>query len=113
MYLEHNEGAGVQHLALTSDDIFWTLREMRKRNGFSGFEFMSSSLPTYYRNMKKRADDVLSGEPFKECEEIGDIGFEFMSLSPPCLIIQAPNGRVMWVWNGSRGFLEGGFLQKA
>ncbi|KAI3702081.1 hypothetical protein L6452_27733 [Arctium lappa] len=111
-YLEHNEVAGVQHLALTSEDIFRTLREMRKRSGVGGFEFMPSSAPACYGNLKKRADNVLSGEPFKECEEIGDIGFKFMS-SPPCLIIQAPNGRVMWVWNGSRGFLEGGFLQKA
>ncbi|KAI3667643.1 hypothetical protein L6452_42712 [Arctium lappa] len=111
-YLEHNEGVGVHQLALTSEDIFRTLREMRKRNEVGGFEFMSSSSPTYYRNLKKRADDVLSGERSTECEEIGDIGFEFMS-SPPCLIIQAPNGRVMWVWNGSKGFLEGGFLQKA
>lgn len=37
-YLEHNEGPGVQHLALVTEDIFRTLREMRKRMGIGGFE---------------------------------------------------------------------------
>ncbi|KAM7490844.1 hypothetical protein LguiA_033765 [Lonicera macranthoides] len=70
-YLEHNEGAGVQHLALVSEDIFRTLREMRKRSGVGGFEFMPAPPPTYYRNLKNRAGDVLSDEQIKECEELG------------------------------------------
>ena len=70
-YLEHNEGAGVQHLALMSSDIFRTLREMRKRSCVGGFEFMPSPPPTYYKNLKKRAGDVLSDEQIKECEELG------------------------------------------
>ncbi|THF97140.1 hypothetical protein TEA_013386 [Camellia sinensis var. sinensis] len=36
-----------QHLALVSEDIFRTLREMRQRSGVSGFEFMPSPPPTY------------------------------------------------------------------
>lgn len=70
-YLEHNEGAGVQHLALVSEDIFRTLREMRKRSYVGGFEFMPSPPPTYYKNLKSRAGDVLSDEQIKECEELG------------------------------------------
>ncbi|PRQ52130.1 putative 4-hydroxyphenylpyruvate dioxygenase [Rosa chinensis] len=70
-YLEHNEGAGVQHLALVSGDIFRTLREMRKRSGVGGFDFMPAPPPTYYRNLKKRAGDVLTDEQIKECEELG------------------------------------------
>lgn len=70
-YLEHNEGAGVQHLALVSEDIFRTLREMRKRSGIGGFEFMPSPPPTYYKNLKNRAGDVLTDEQIKECEELG------------------------------------------
>ncbi|KAG9132196.1 hypothetical protein Leryth_017053 [Lithospermum erythrorhizon] len=70
-YLEHNEGAGVQHLALVSEDIFRTLREMRKRSGIGGFEFMPSPPQTYYRNLKNRARDVLSDEQIRECEELG------------------------------------------
>jgi len=70
-YLEHNEGAGVQHLALASEDIFKTLREMRKRSGVGGFEFMPSPPVTYYRNLKNSVGDVLSDEQIKECEELG------------------------------------------
>ncbi|CAI0461248.1 unnamed protein product [Linum tenue] len=54
-YLEHNEGAGVQHLALMSEDIFKTLREMRKRSNIGGFE----------------VGDVLSDEQIQQCEELG------------------------------------------
>ncbi|GJU36291.1 4-hydroxyphenylpyruvate dioxygenase [Tanacetum coccineum] len=70
-YLEHNEGAGVHHLALATEDIFRTLKEMRKRSGVGGFEFMLAPPPTYYRNLKKRVGDVLSDEHIKECEELG------------------------------------------
>ncbi|GMH12511.1 hypothetical protein Nepgr_014352 [Nepenthes gracilis] len=70
-YLEHNEGAGVQHLALMSEDIFFTLREMKKRSGVGGFEFMPSPPPTYYQNLKSRAGDILTDEQIKECEELG------------------------------------------
>ncbi|KAH7533705.1 4-hydroxyphenylpyruvate dioxygenase [Ziziphus jujuba] len=70
-YLEHNEGAGLQHLALVSEDIFRTLREMRSRSWIGGFEFMPSPPPTYYKNLKNRAGDVLTDEQIKECEELG------------------------------------------
>ncbi|CAK7346648.1 unnamed protein product [Dovyalis caffra] len=70
-YLEHNEGPGVQHLALASEDIFRTLREMRKRSAVGGFDFMPSPPPTYYKKLKSRAGDVLSDEQIKECEELG------------------------------------------
>ncbi|KAA8526192.1 hypothetical protein F0562_008069 [Nyssa sinensis] len=70
-YLEHNEGPGVQHLALVSEDIFRTLREMRQRSGIGGFEFMPSPPPTYYQKLKNRAGDVLTDEQIKECEELG------------------------------------------
>ncbi|KDP45435.1 hypothetical protein JCGZ_09684 [Jatropha curcas] len=70
-YLEHNEGAGVQHLALASENIFRTLREMRKRSCIGGFEFMPSPPPTYYKNLKNRVGDVLTDDQIKECEELG------------------------------------------
>ncbi|XP_057769694.1 4-hydroxyphenylpyruvate dioxygenase-like [Salvia miltiorrhiza] len=70
-YLEHNEGAGVQHLALVSEDIFKTLMEMRKRSSVGGFDFMPLPPPTYYRNLKSRAGDVLSDEQIEECERLG------------------------------------------
>ncbi|KAK1327114.1 hypothetical protein QJS10_CPA01g00754 [Acorus calamus] len=70
-YLDHNGGPGVQHLALASDDVFYTLREMRRRTGVGGFDFMPAPPPTYYKNLRGRVGDVLSEEQMKECEELG------------------------------------------
>ena len=41
-YLEHNNGSGVQHLALKTDDIFKTMREMRKRTYIGGKDYSLS-----------------------------------------------------------------------
>ncbi|KAG4954831.1 hypothetical protein JHK87_040425 [Glycine soja] len=70
-YLEHNEGAGVQHLALVTHDIFTTLREMRKRSFVGGFEFMPSPPPTYYANLHNHATNVLTVDQIKHSEELG------------------------------------------
>ena len=48
-YLEHNAGAGVQHLALKTDNIFKTLRRMRDATHAGGFDFMSRTSPEYYQ----------------------------------------------------------------
>eukprot|EP00887_Chlorella_sp_A99_P002914 scaffold6.g2914.t1 len=39
-FLEQNEGPGLQHIALKTDDIFATMRAMRARSALGGFEFM-------------------------------------------------------------------------
>ncbi|KAH7372775.1 hypothetical protein KP509_17G020200 [Ceratopteris richardii] len=70
-YLEHNEGPGLQHLALMSKDIFSTLKEMRQRTHLGGFDFMPKPPPTYYRNLRKRVADILSEAQMVECEELG------------------------------------------
>ncbi|KAG9439453.1 hypothetical protein H6P81_019618 [Aristolochia fimbriata] len=70
-FLDHNAGPGVQHLAMGTNDIFRTLREMRERRGFGGFEFMPPPPVTYYRNLAPRAGDVLTEEQMRECEEFG------------------------------------------
>ena len=61
----------MQHLVLMSDDICRTLQEMRWRSGVGRFEFITSPLPTYYRNMKKKAGNVLTDDQIKECEDLG------------------------------------------
>ncbi|KAJ1417957.1 Vicinal oxygen chelate [Sesbania bispinosa] len=71
MFLEHNEGGGVQHLALGTDDILVSVREMRKRSGVGGFEFMPCPPPMYYRKLKERVGDLLNDDQIKECEELG------------------------------------------
>lgn len=48
-YLEQNEGAGLQHLALKTNDIFATLRNMRARSDYGGMEFMPRASAAYYK----------------------------------------------------------------
>lgn len=70
-YLEHNEGPGLQHLALSCEDIFSTLREMRTRSHIGGFDFMPKPPPTYYQNLASRVGSVLTEKQIKECDELG------------------------------------------
>lgn len=70
-YLEQNEGAGLQHLALKTDDIVKTLREMRARSDYGGFDFMPNLGPSYYKELPERIGDALPAEKYKECEELG------------------------------------------
>jgi 4-hydroxyphenylpyruvate dioxygenase len=70
-YLEHNEGPGLQHLALICDDIFSTLREMRMRTQLGGFDFMPKPPPTYYKELPKRVGGILTEQQCKECDDLG------------------------------------------
>ena len=71
-YLENNNGAGVQHLALKTDDIFVTMKEMRKRSMIGGFEFMPQPSDSYYEKVPGRiGKDTLTEEQFKELKELG------------------------------------------
>ncbi|PNW79050.1 hypothetical protein CHLRE_09g398993v5 [Chlamydomonas reinhardtii] len=70
-YLEQNEGPGLQHLALLSNDIFTTLREMRARSELGGFEFMPRANAKYYKDMYARIGDSLTPQQYREVEELG------------------------------------------
>lgn len=60
-YLEQNEGAGLQHLALKTDDIFATIRQMREAEEmFGGFELMKRPSDEYYRDLPDRLGDQLT-----------------------------------------------------
>lgn len=48
-YLEQNEGAGLQHLAIKTHDIFSTMRQLRARSHQAGFDFMPRASEAYYR----------------------------------------------------------------
>jgi hypothetical protein len=56
-YLEQNEGAGLQHLALKTHNVIATMREMHARSRAGGFEFQAAPGPDYY---KKVAQKVVS-----------------------------------------------------
>ncbi len=70
-YLEQNDGEGLQHLALKTDDIFHTMRLMRKATQFGGFEFMPAPSAQYYKNLPEKIGDILTPEQYKELEELG------------------------------------------
>lgn len=70
-YLDQNEGAGLQHLALKTDDIFFTLGEMQKRSHYGGFDFMPKPPKQYYENLPDRIGNILTAEQYKQCEQMG------------------------------------------
>nr|CAB3445721.1 unnamed protein product [Digitaria exilis] len=70
-YLDHHGGPGVQHMALASNDVLRTLREMQARSAMGGFEFLEPPPPNYYDGVRRRAGDVLTEEQIKECQELG------------------------------------------
>ncbi|CAI7866405.1 unnamed protein product [Closterium sp. NIES-53] len=72
-YLEHNEGPGLQHLALSCTDIIATLQEMRARTELGGFDFMPRPSANYYKELPKRIgpDSGLSEKLLKDCETLG------------------------------------------
>ena len=66
-YLEQNEGAGLQHLALKSYDIFTTIRRMKEANdSFGGFDLMTRPSDQYYRDLPDRLGDKLSVRSARE-----------------------------------------------
>ncbi|XP_074271773.1 4-hydroxyphenylpyruvate dioxygenase-like [Silene latifolia] len=69
-FLNHNKGSGVQHLALLTNDIFKTVKEIKKRSGSGGFDFMPPPPSEYYKEMRKWAGDVLTEEQILECEKL-------------------------------------------
>ena len=71
-YLDHNNGSGVQHIALKTDDIFRTMRELRQRSLCGGFEFMPAPNQFYYDNVPARiGEDTLTADQLKELQELG------------------------------------------
>lgn len=71
-YLEQNCGAGIQHIALKTDDILKTMKEMRDRSYIGGMEFMPQPDDGYYERTPARIGaDSLSAEFIAECKKLG------------------------------------------
>ena len=71
-YLEQNNGPGLQHLALKTDDIFTTVREMRKYSHMhGGFDFQAPASDDYYKHLKEKIGDALTDEQYALVEELG------------------------------------------
>uniref|UniRef100_A0ACD5ZD89 Uncharacterized protein n=1 Tax=Avena sativa TaxID=4498 RepID=A0ACD5ZD89_AVESA len=70
-FLEHHGGPGVQHLAISSDDVLGTLREIRARSAMGGFELLPPPPASYYDSARRRVGDLLPEAQMKECQELG------------------------------------------
>jgi 4-hydroxyphenylpyruvate dioxygenase len=71
-YLEQNNGPGLQHLALKTNDIFATVREMRKYSFMrGGFDFQAPASDGYYQTLKARIGDALTDKEYALVEELG------------------------------------------
>lgn len=94
-YLEHNKGPGVQHIAIKSNDIYKTMRGLKRRSNIhnkqyltevlglpedfdtsglpdNGFDFMPAPGNDYYERIPSRVgDDVFTAEQLKEIQELG------------------------------------------
>ena len=70
-YLEQNGGEGVQHIALSTNDIFYTMENMRSASPNGGFEFMERPSADYYVNLRRRLGASLSHEQYTKIEELG------------------------------------------
>jgi len=71
-YLDYNNGPGIQHLALKTDDIFRTMKEMKQRGHVGGFEFMPAPNHVYYDRIPERiGDNVLTPEQLKDVQDLG------------------------------------------
>lgn len=71
-YLEQNEGPGLQHLALKTDDIFYTIEKMKHAESFfGGFELMNRPSDGYYEELPTRLGDKLTIEQYEKIQELG------------------------------------------
>lgn len=70
-YLEQNKGEGVQHIAMFSRDIFYTIEAMRRAAVFGGLELLDPPHDGYYQNARKRLGDSLTDEQYALIEKYG------------------------------------------
>jgi 4-hydroxyphenylpyruvate dioxygenase len=106
-YLEFYEGAGAQHIALTTDDIVHTVAELRKR----GIRFLRTP-ESYYEEVPERVGEI--SESLEDLRRLGilvdrdDEGYLLQ-------IFTAPLGDRPTIFfelierHGARGFGEGNF----
>lgn len=71
-FLEQNEGPGLQHIAIKTDDIFETISKMRyAEENLGGFELMVRPSDGYYKELPDRLGDKLTKDQYEKLEELG------------------------------------------
>jgi len=71
-YLEYNQGPGVQHLALLTDDIFTILEKMSSVHG--GFQFLPPPPSSYYDRLPERLGNRISALSVTQLELVKKLG---------------------------------------
>lgn len=106
-YLDFYRGPGVQHIALNTDDIITTVRELQER----GVEFLKTPM-TYYESVLDRVGKI--DEDLQQLAELGvlidhdDEGYLLQIFSRP--IVNRPTVFFEVIERkGARGFGEGNF----
>lgn len=71
-YLEQNEGPGLQHIAIKTNDIVETITKMRNaEENYGGFELMLRPSAGYYEELPSRLGDKLTEDQYVRLEELG------------------------------------------
>ena len=71
-FLEHNQGAGIQHIALHTSDILATLKKMKDMTKYGGVDFMPAPGASYYEDhVPKKMGDMVDQKLINECRSYG------------------------------------------
>ena len=69
-FLEHHRGPGVQHIAIQTNDILATMKQMHAAGVQGGVEFMGNPGASYYEDhVPKKMGDMVTQELIDECRK--------------------------------------------
>lgn len=71
-FLEHNQGSGIQHIALHTADILATMEKMQDMSKFGGVEFMGAPGASYYEDhVPKKMGNMVDQKLIDNCRKYG------------------------------------------
>jgi 4-hydroxyphenylpyruvate dioxygenase len=71
-FIEHHQGKGIQHIALSTPDILATMKQMHAMSKFGGVEFMGSPGDLYYDDhVPKKMGNMVDKNLIDECRQLG------------------------------------------
>jgi 4-hydroxyphenylpyruvate dioxygenase len=70
-FLEQNNGPGVQHIALKTDNIFSTMNILKSLEKCGGFQFMEPPNSQYYANLPNRIGNIFTDLEYQLISQYG------------------------------------------
>lgn len=71
-FIEHHQGAGVQHIAIMTDDILATVKKMSEASDFGGVDFMPAPGDSYYSDhVPKKMGNMVDETLIRNCQRYG------------------------------------------